>query len=338
MHRSSSASWRRGGFTLVELLVVIAIIGILIALLLPAVQAAREAARRSQCTNNLKQMGLALHNYADSFKKFPSGSISLPGHGPTAFVLMLPYLEQRALHAQLKFNNGSFYFGSPASDVNIALHNVTIGGYVCPSSPLDQFGTVDCQSCNAQPTTGRKLLKGTYVLIMGGLNHSSVDNQAAKGPTSAGGAFLRGRPIGFQDITDGTSNTMAIGEQSDWGKITSTGQRTDIRAADPSGLWMGASNNTNPTGNNTLSTLGDARCFAMTTVALSVGYKERVTGAPGVPGTTPGDCNTPLQAAHPGGCNVLLCDGSVRFLSESLQLQTLYDLANRDDGHPLSEF
>jgi len=301
MHCSSSVSWRRSGFTLVELLVVIAIIGILIALLLPAVQAAREAARRSQCTNNLKQMGLALHNYADSFKRFPSGSISLPGHGPTAFVLMLPYMEQRSLHAQLKFNNGSFYFGSPSSDPNMALHNVTIPGYVCPSSPLEQFGTVDCASCSVQPTTGRKLLRGNYVLIMGGLTHSSVDNQAAKGPTSAGGVFLRGRAIGFQDITDGTSNTMAIGEQGDWGKVTSTGQRADIRGTDPSGMWMGASNNTNPTGNNTLSTLGDARCFAMTTVAFSVGYKDRVAAAAGTRGTSPGDSNTPLQAAHPAG-------------------------------------
>jgi prepilin-type N-terminal cleavage/methylation domain-containing protein/prepilin-type processing-associated H-X9-DG protein len=338
MHRSSSVSWRRSGFTLVELLVVIAIIGILIALLLPAVQAAREAARRSQCTNNLKQMGLALHNYADSFKKFPSGSIALSGHGPTAFVLILPYLEQRSLHSQLKFNSGSFYFGSTSSDVNMALHNITVPAYVCPSSPLEQMGTGSCTSCTVQPTTDRKLLKGTYVLVSGGRDHSSTDNQAAKGPTSAGGVFLRGRPIGFQDITDGTSNTMAIGEQGDWGKIVASNTRADIRASDWSGMWMGANHNTNPTGNNSLSTLGDARCFLTTTIAFSVGYKERVAAAAGTPGTAPGDCNTPLQAAHPGGCNVLLCDGSVRFLSESLQLQTLYNLANRDDGHPLGEF
>jgi prepilin-type N-terminal cleavage/methylation domain-containing protein/prepilin-type processing-associated H-X9-DG protein len=339
MHRSSSVSWRRSGFTLVELLVVIAIIGILIALLLPAVQAAREAARRSQCTNNLKQMGLALHNYADSFKKFPSGSIAM-GHGPTAFVLMLPYLEQRALHAQLKFNPDSYYFGSTASDVNMALHDVTIPAYVCPSSPLDPFGYTTCSSCSVQPTTNRKLLKGSYVLIMGGLTHSSVDNQAAKGPMSAGGVFLRGRAIGFQDITDGTSNTMAIGEQGDWGKVVASNTRTDIRASDGSGLWMAMWTNTNPSGNGTLTAAGltDHRCYAMTTVAKPIGFKESIAGAAGTPGTQPNNCNTPLQSAHPGGCNVLLCDGSVRFLSESLQLQTLYDLANRDDGHPLSEF
>jgi prepilin-type N-terminal cleavage/methylation domain-containing protein len=159
MQPSISKSRRPSGFTLVELLVVIAIIGILIALLLPAVQAAREAARRSQCTNNLKQMGLALHNYADTMKKFPSGNISLPGHGPTAFVLMLPYMEQNALHAQLKFNSD--------------------------------------------------------ILISGGRDHSSTDNQAPRGPMSAGGVFLRGRAIGFSDMIDGTSNTMAIGEQGD---------------------------------------------------------------------------------------------------------------------------
>ena len=338
MYTSSSASWRRSGFTLVELLVVIAIIGILIALLLPAVQAAREAARRSQCTNNLKQMGLALHNYADSMKTFPSGNISLPGHGPTAFVLMLPYMEQNALYSQLKFNNGSYYFGSTSSDVNMALHNVKINAYMCPSSPLEPMGSGDCSSCSVEPKLGRKLLKGNYILISGGRGHSSNDNQAPRGPMSAGGVFLRGRAIGFAAITDGTSNTMVIGEQGDWGRVTSTGAKSDIRGTAWSGMWMGANNNTNPNGDNSLPSGGDYRCFATTTVWFSIGYKEKVAGAAGTPGSSPDDCNTPLQAAHPGGCNVLLCDGSVRFLSESLNQQTLYDLANRDDGHPLGEF
>ncbi len=209
---------------------------------------------------------------------------------------------------------------------------------MCPSSPLEPMGSGDCSSCSVQPTTGRKLLKGNYVLIAGGRDHSSTDNQCTKGPASAGGVFLRGRAIGFADITDGTSNTMAIGEQGDWGRVTSTGARVEIRASDWSGMWMGANHNTNPSGANTISSLGDQRSFLTTTIACPVGYKERVTGAAGTPGTAPGESNTPLQAAHPGGCNVLLCDGSVRFLSESLAMQILYDLANRDDGHPLGEF
>ncbi len=120
---------------------------------------------------------------------------------------------------------------------------------------------------------------------------------------------------------------MAIGEQGDWGRVTSTGARVEIRASDWSGMWMCANHNTNPSGANTISSLGDQRSFLTTTIACPVGYKERVTGAAGTPGTAPGESNTPLQAAA-GLLHVLLCDGSVRFLSEALAMQILYALGN----------
>ncbi len=330
---------RRGsGFTLVELLVVIAIIGILIALLLPAVQAAREAARRSQCTNNLKQIGLAMHNYHDSFKSFPSGNVVI-GHGPTGWVLVLPYLEQGPLHDGLVFNANSFYFASAASDPNMELNGLLLNALLCPSSPLDTTHSgFDCSACSVAPTTGRKLLYTSYVMISGGDDHSTTDHTAVRGPVSAGGIFIKNRPISFRDIRDGTSNTMMVGEQSDWGR-TATGTKTEIRPQSASGAWMGHNNSTNPNGNGTYPTdTNGARCFNLTTVAVPLGTKDYLTPGGGLPGTRREDCNTPIQSAHPGGANVLLGDGSVRFLSETLPLTTLRYLANRDDGNVFGEF
>jgi len=135
-------SFKRRAFTLVELLVVIAIIGILIALLLPAVQAAREAARRSQCTNNLKQIGLALHNYHDVQRSFPLGAYT--GVGPVYGHLsgtnwrteILPYLEQGALYSKLTFDGSAFsgWSGLPFSGGNVALSGLKLDVYLCPSS------------------------------------------------------------------------------------------------------------------------------------------------------------------------------------------------------------
>jgi len=321
----------------VELLVVIAIIGILIALLLPAVQAAREAARRSQCTNNLKQIGLAMHNYHDSFKSFPSGNVTI-GHGPTGWVLILSYLEQGALRDSLVFNTNSYYFASTASDPNMGLNGMALKALLCPSSPLDVTGTIDCASCTVAPTTGRKLLLTSYVMISGGDDHSTTDHTAIRGPVSAGGVFIKNRAFSFRDIRDGTSNTMMIGEQSDWGR-TSTGTRTEIRPQSASGAWMGHNSSTNPNGNGTYPTdTNGARCFNLTTVAVPIGTKDYLTPSSGLPGTRREDCNTPIQSAHPGGANILLGDGSVRFLSETIPLPTARHLANRDDGNVLGEF
>ncbi|NLX94921.1 MAG: DUF1559 domain-containing protein [Rhodopirellula sp.] len=328
----------RSGFTLVELLVVIAIIGILIALLLPAVQAAREAARRAQCTNNLKQIGLAMHNYHDSFKSFPSGNI-VNGLGPTGWVLILPYLEQAPLYDGLEFNRNAFYFANVASDPNIELNGVLVNALLCPSSPLDTAipNGFNCAGCTVQPN-GRQLQYTSYVMISGGDDHATTDHLAERGPASAGGVFIKNRALSFRDILDGTSNTMIVGEQSDWGR-TSTGAKTEIRPQSASGAWMGQDALANPNGNGTYPTGNGARCFNLTTVAVPVGTKDYLTAdGSGSPGTRREDCNTPIQSAHPGGANILLGDGSVRFLSETIPLQTLRYLANRDDGNVLGEF
>jgi len=329
---------RRRAFTLVELLVVIAIIGILIALLLPAVQAAREAARRSQCTNNLKQVVLAMHNYHDSFKSLPSGDV-IGSHGPSGWVLILPFMEQGNIHDQLEFLRVGYWFGHVNSDRNMALHEYSLDTLFCPSCPLDQFKSQDCASCSVQPTTGRKLMAGTYVLINGADDHRTTDHFAARGPISAGGCFIREEGVSIRDILDGTSNTMLVGEQSGWG-YNASGTKVDIRNMPGSGIWMGGDSRANPNGDNTMPTTANwCRCYAMTTIAVPVGFKNQLTpDGSGSPGTRVNDCNTPIQSAHPGGANILLADGSVRFISETVELQILRDLANKDDGHVVGEY
>ena len=279
---------RWSAFTLVELLVVIAIIGILIALLLPAVQAAREAARRSQCTNNLKQIGLAMHNYHDSFKSFPSGDV-IGSHGPSGWVLILPFMEQGNIHDQLEFLAVGYWFGHVNSDRNMELHEYRLDTLFCPSCSLDQFKSQDCSTCSVPPTTGRKLMAGTYVLINGADDHTTTDHLALRGPISAGGCFLRDRAIRFSDILDGTSNTMLVGEQSGWG-YTAAGAKVDIRNMPGSGIWMGGDHRANPNGDGSMSAASSNanhhRCYAMTTIAVPVGFNSQLTpDGSGSPGT-----------------------------------------------------
>lgn len=183
---------RRLGFTLIELLVVIAIIAILIALLLPAVQNAREAARRSQCRNNLKQLGLALHNYHDVYLKFPSASQSSATFGPSPFVAILSYLEQNAIADAYQSGGHSGASGS-GNDV-ITIH---LNVYHCPSDPNDRRDTV-------VGWTNYHSNHGTWVNISG-WDGAFAPNFSAGGASSPG--FL-----GLRDMTDGTTNTAVFAE------------------------------------------------------------------------------------------------------------------------------
>ncbi|MCA9221080.1 MAG: DUF1559 domain-containing protein [Planctomycetales bacterium] len=188
------ASASRVGFTLVELLVVIAIIGILVAMLLPAVQAAREAARRSSCTNNLKQIGLALHNYHDTYKTFPAGSIQ--SNFVSGFASILPYIEQNNTADLYDF---SLYYTDPH---NQAVSNQRISVYLCPSMPLPR----EVPLVSANETGG----PSSYLL-----NEGTDDYMAA-----CDGVFGLQWPgygypnpnVRFADIIDGTSSTFAVGE------------------------------------------------------------------------------------------------------------------------------
>ena len=331
---------RFGGFTLVELLVVITIIGILIALLLPAVQAAREAARRMQCSNNLKQMGLALHNYNNTHGVFPSGSRS---HAETNWVwghawgvAILPFAEQGPLYEQFDMvGTGSVHSGLPHTGLIYAgrneyngrlLSGVLIPYMFCPSSPLKPLVLT-----GSSPPGPQGAASPTYTAITGAVDHptavnkdSQTNQHLARGIQSRGGVLLPRECLTFRDILDGSSNTMLLGEQSGY-CYDSTGAKRDCRSDYGHAFCMGA----------TPTDAIDDRWFNTTTIRYGVNH--RAWNSTGV-GEEYYACNRPIQSAHPGGAHCLLGDGSVRFLSESMALQTLFNLANRDDGNVLEDF
>jgi prepilin-type N-terminal cleavage/methylation domain-containing protein len=345
----------RKGFTLVELLVVIAIIGILVALLLPAIQAAREAARRTECANNLKQLGLALHNHHDTFGRFPPGGADdrQPfgertgggGWGGSWLAFILPYVEQGALFDQLDFSAGNSGWGN--TNNGRAISQFFVESYFCPSSPLDQFvpgpppGNIGNVGC------------ATYVGISGAVNGlipgytesrtnngGSATNCCSGGIVSGGGVLFPFAQVDFAKITDGSSNVMVASEQGDF-LITQNGAKVYWGAGHLHGWLIGAhgdgSSNRRPPN---YFPNGDARTFNQTTIRYAVNQK---TGWPNNPGNcaATGVCqnlgnNIPLNSAHPGGVQAAFGDGKVRFISEDVSLDYLARLATRDDGFTIN--
>ncbi|MDB5392167.1 MAG: hypothetical protein JWM11_7813 [Planctomycetaceae bacterium] len=308
-------SRRPVGFTLIELLVVIAIIAVLIALLLPAVQQAREAARRSQCKNNLKQIGLAMHNYHDSALRFPPGSY-VPGHSTNAWTSILPNADQAPLYSKLIFSQGWSWIGQSGGGPNAAVvDGAKIPYMVCPSSPLPV--TVTDNGGN-----NRILQTASYVLIGGATSDPNTFSGSA-GLASIGGVFFQNSSIGFRDITDGSSNTMMVSETSNYAK-NSGGANVDIRSGDNGGgMWIGDPNTWNSS---------DARCYNRTTIRYTFNSGASQANVGG------GQCNSPLNSAHVGGVHALLCDGSIRFLSDNVNILTMMNLALRADGNVLGDF
>ncbi|MCS7238679.1 MAG: DUF1559 domain-containing protein [Thermoguttaceae bacterium] len=215
---------RCSGFTLVELLVVIAIIGILIALLLPAVQAAREAARRAHCVNNIKQMGFALHNYHDVYRTLPIGA-SLAQRG-TGFSIrwavnwklsILPYIEQRSVFDQLDFINGLF---CPWPDRritgNLILERLVVNVYKCPSSPWHPLTDNDRGAWN--DSAMELVQKHEYVVISGAYpdpaGRTDQCRQVLYGQVCRTGPLVINEAKNLANLTDGSSNTMIVAEQS----------------------------------------------------------------------------------------------------------------------------
>ena len=334
----------RRGFTLIELLVVIAIIAVLIALLLPAVQQAREAARRTQCKNNLKQIGLAMHNYESVNLMFPPpttyGGVN-GAHGPTQWVRIMPYIEQGPIYQQITPYTDriltSWWMGSTSPGQVTAIpplwqlvNNFKPPMFRCPSSDLPE----------TREETGRGFhMTSCYVGIAGSSQHRTADpNGPGTSICSGGGIFTGGNPgVRMGQITDGTSNTMMVGEQS---ALPMTGANLRI-AQGNSGMWMGGKNARTPNGPGTWSSTGthntgnantDMRNYNITTVRQA----PNPTGNANFQNQN--NCNTPLKSKHTGGIHALLCDGSTRFVSDSVDLQTLYNLSDRDDGNPLGEF
>jgi len=298
---------RRRGFTLVELLVVIAIIGLLIALLLPAVQAARESARRMSCTNNLKQIGLALHMYHETLKALPMGWIAFDADGTTPHwhgepgwawgAKILNYLEQRAL-AQ-----NAIHDVLPIIDpANTAARVVPLRIYLCPSgkSPEKFFlGPDDVESpiSGSFPTVGYQLSSSNYVGVFGTrdlhdvCDPSSPDYNECRGD----GTFFLNRTVGFRDFSDGLSNTLIVGERSaKW--IDST--------------WVGV-------------------------ISGGEHAPARVVGVAAYPPNSEvaeQDTVHNFSSFHPAGTNFLVGDGSVQMVHETID-QAVYRALCTRAGH-----
>jgi prepilin-type N-terminal cleavage/methylation domain-containing protein len=366
----------RRGMTLVELLVVIAIIGMLVALLLPAVQAARESARRTSCTNKLKQLGLALQTHHDTFNRLPPGAAVDSDSDFTSFkasncgvycpwgfswmVYLLPYVEQNNLLSSMEFGEGAGY-GVPNNGG--LLHQQQFQAFICPSSPQPRWAKWWVHG-NANGDPFAYTMAANYVGVAGAaksLINPTADNEVVfetglpmvlnGGMISGGGVLFPLSKIRFANVTDGTSNVLAISEHADFLRLD-TGEKYDFRASQPYGwqlgAWTGSGAPPNYGSPKNWSSL-DTRTFNTTTIRYAINKK---TGWPstsrGIDGeTSVGNCelgvctnsshNVPLNSAHPGGVLAAKLDGSVVFLSQHMSLANLARLALRADGEAVAE-
>ena len=313
--------WVRRAFTLIELLVVIAIIGILIALLLPAVQKVREAANRAKCTSNLKQFGLALQNYHDTMGFFPGVRDSYP-LAFSAHAHLLPFMEQDNLYRLIDFT-GARGATSTYKDVNALPAETSVPIFSCPSDqgsvpggmgavPGVTFGGTNYVSCVGTGASSGGVINGDYV--------------------TGDGVFLLTHPVAIKDITDGLSNTAAFSESLYGNGLAA--QSAASPPVDPALLAIDISG----------SAMDPSTCAATTTVTgqrgdrwINGGYLSTAYNHFTTPNSSTPDClntanNYGLKTArsrHPGGVNVLLCDGSVHFVTNGITLKTWQALATR---------
>jgi type II secretory pathway pseudopilin PulG len=307
---------------------VIAIIGVLIALLLPAVQAAREAARRAQCQNNLKQMTLACLNYEDSNKTYPHNGITKQRFAISWRGNLLPYIEQMPLYEALDKTGGNagLASGEPSWSPNATNKNlckdkkVNIGGYICPSSSLNKF----------TPQSQGAVIRSHYVAIAGSFQHRTKQEWTETGNRkgvidSIGGMIMEGEVIELGQVTDGTSNTISIAEESTWTVKQSDNSQIDNRSDVDLGFLVGSEYDTG-------YRIIKCRSFSVNYVRYQINSKLDTSIFNSDENSF---MNAPLRSAHAGGgVNAGRVDGSVHLLSSNTALDILCNLADRDDGNP----
>jgi prepilin-type N-terminal cleavage/methylation domain-containing protein/prepilin-type processing-associated H-X9-DG protein len=308
-------SRQRGGFTLVELLVVIAIIGILISLLLPAVQAAREAARRSQCCNNLVQIGLALHNYESAHEVFPPGTLDAKGpirseplgYHVSWIVQILPYIEEQNAFRAIDFTKS--VYDAKNSPVR-ALHKNVLR---CPSDS----GWYD---------SAESIGHSNYA----GCHH---DVEAPIDVKNNGVFFLNSR-VRHRDVSDGLSHTIFVGE-----KIGARSDAPQDPANPDSDLgWMSGTRSTlRNTGVDPNVNLRGAMGMGFGAGMGGAMGADDARGAPAAKPVDPALVVGGFSSSHPGGANFLLGDGSVRFFSQTIDRILYEQLGNRADGKLMSD-
>ena len=307
---------RARAFTLIELLVVIAIIAILIGLLLPAVQKVREAAARAKCSNNIKQIGLGLHNYHDAVGQLPPAYAAKTGL--SWHVLILPYVEQDNLYKLFDQTNASNSHTITGRNIPHGLQKINV--YLCPSSPLTEqaFGAPNNSNATGDQINGQPAAIPHYYGVSGprGTNPASgaaypvVGNLHEGVPVAASGTFQRDGKITLQGIPDGTSNTLVVGEMSWVSPTYGTRYRSWVRGGEE---YTGV----------------DAKkpSFVVSSKNVTNAINSIFTANLIVPFN-----DMPFGSMHTGGMNAGFGDGSVRFLRQTLEMATYRAMASRDGG------
>ncbi len=317
---------RRRGFTLIELLVVIAIIAVLIALLLPAVQQAREAARRSTCKNNLKQIGLALHNYHERFNVFPPGYVDgtvAAGNSDYSWPsFILPDIDQAPMYNQLRIGNVTLT-QNLAIAANKIVMQTPMAALSCPSNPTPQLNDANQPAAGARAITATAtdtLPVNSYV----GMNNSSSglarnrSSDSANASFGATGFFFRNSKTGFKTLTDGSTNTIVVSERAWLSKLTPIYAAVTIGVRNDTGGLDATSDGftTQPSGATpgVFGTTGGGDAGLVYALAAPVGAVNNPFTTVG--GTIPNRAG--ISSTHTGGAHVLLGDGAVKFVTDSL--------------------